>query len=270
MSNTPEPLDVCVLIPCYNNLSGLIRTLHSILYHHDKLLVLVVDDGSKVPVTTGILGNSNISRLRLKVLRLEKNSGITHALNVGLKWIEANLRVKYIARLDCADICKKDKFYKQVAFLEANTAIGFIGSWCTFETPDASLQYVYTTPKTHAEIVKEMHFRNVFIHPTVMFRAELIRTVGYYPENYPHVEDYAFFWRILERTQTAILDEFLVTCEINSKGISIQNRKKQLKGRYKVVSDFGSIPYRKLMGLIRLKALMVLPYSLILLLKKRM
>ncbi|MEW6108496.1 MAG: glycosyltransferase [Nitrospirota bacterium] len=258
-----------MLIPCYNNLSGLIRTLQSICYYPAKLLVLVVDDGSEVPVTSDILENANINFPGIHVLNLKQNSGITHALNVGLKWIEDVLHVRYIARMDCADVCHPEKFYKQVSFLDANPSIGFIGSWCIFQTPDATFRYKYTTPKGQDEIVKEMHNRNVFIHPTVMFRAELIKAVGYYPVDYPHVEDYAYFWRMVKRTKTAILDELLVTCEINVKGISIKNRKKQLEGRYKVVSEFGSVLHLKLLGLARLKALMLMPYSLILLLKSQ-
>ncbi|RDV16443.1 glycosyltransferase [Pontibacter diazotrophicus] len=269
MSNSYEPLDVCVLIPCYNNLPGLFRTLQSICYPPGKLLVLVVDDGSEVPVTLDILRNSNINFPSIHVLNLEQNSGITLALNAGLKWIEDNLCVRYIARLDCADICHPEKFYKQVTFLNANPAIGFIGSWCTFQTPNATLQYGYSTPTAHSKIIREMHYRNVFIHPTVMFRVELIKTLGYYPTNYPHVEDYAYFWRMVKRTKTAILDDFLVTCEINVKGISIKNRKKQLKGRYNVVSEFGSIPHLKLLGMAKLRAMMLVPYYLILLLKNR-
>lgn len=114
MNRTAEPLDVCVLIPCYNNLPGLIRTLQSICYHPGLLLVLVVDDGSEVPVATDILRNSNIKFPDIHVLNLEHNSGITLALNAGLKWIIDNLCVRYIARLDCADICHPEKFYIQV------------------------------------------------------------------------------------------------------------------------------------------------------------
>ncbi|MDX5435753.1 MAG: hypothetical protein LPK03_01065, partial [Pontibacter sp.] len=45
-----ELLDVCVLIPYYNNLEGLLRSLGSIKYHAGKYLVLVVDDGSATPL----------------------------------------------------------------------------------------------------------------------------------------------------------------------------------------------------------------------------
>ncbi|GAB3526234.1 hypothetical protein GCM10027443_01200 [Pontibacter brevis] len=152
--------------------------------------------------------------------------------------------------------------------MNTNQDIGMIGSWCVFRKPDTAYQYNYTTPETHEDIVKEMHVRNVFIHPTVLFRAELLHTVGYYPVKYQHVEDYAYFWQIIKHTRAAVLNQFLVTCEINESGISIKNRNTQLQGRYNVVSEFGTLPYRKLLGLMKLKALMLVPYKALLLLKR--
>ena len=259
-----ETLDVCVLIPYYNNLDGLVRSLGSIKYHAGKYLVLVVDDGSATPLVKDNVLHQLGHSLPVHILNCKTNGGITKALNTGLEWIKQNLSVTYIARLDCGDICRDDRFYKQVHFLEANPSVGLLGSWCRFESPDGGVKYNYVTPVTHKQIVKEMHLRNVFIHPTVMFRTALLHKVNSYPENYDYVEDYAFFWESLKTTKGAMLNELLVRCEINAKGISISGRKRQLQARMRVVKQFADNHLLKVIGTLKLRLMLVIPYSLIL------
>ncbi|WP_165864825.1 glycosyltransferase [Rufibacter latericius] len=264
----PE-VDVCVLIPCYNNLGGLLKSLQSISYPLDKLCVVVVDDGSSIKVQEELLPSFNETGFRIYVVRLPHNQGITKALNAGLQWISNHLKPRYIARLDCGDTCQKERFYKQVTFLDQNPGVGLLGTWCIFQNPDAGFKYTYTTPTSHAEIISEMYFRNVFIHPTVMFRAELIKVTGGYSLDYPFVEDYALFFEMLHKTNGAILDEFLVICELNPNGISMSNRRQQLQGRQKVVSVYGSNSLKKLLGTCKLLGMRIIPYKLVLLLKNK-
>ncbi|GAB2533595.1 glycosyltransferase [Rufibacter soli] len=262
-------LDVCVLIPSYNNPEGLAKSLRSIAYLPGKLCVLVVDDGSALPVTKQLIRANLSASYPFHLLRLPQNAGITQALNAGLRWIQDNLTARYIARLDCGDVCHKDRFLQQVRFLDQHPAVGLLGTWCTFQSPDGEVNYSYTTPTAHDAIIREMHSRNVFIHPTVMFRSELVAVIGSYPSTFPHVEDYALFYQMLHRMQGAILNKFLVTCEINANGISMANRAAQLKGRYQVVSAFGNSPWLKRRGLLKLSLLQMVPYSLVLHLKSR-
>ncbi len=244
--------------------------MESVSYYPGKLSMVIVDDGSKSPVKVEALVGAGGFPFSVYVVRLEKNSGITEALNTGLRWIEANLTVRYIARLDAGDVCKEDRFYRQVEFLEQNPQVGLLGSWCVFQNPSTGFHYTYTTPTQHGAILSEMHSRNVFIHPTVMFRTELVPLVGLYPTDFPHVEDYALFFKMLHQTKGAILDKTLVTCEINSKGISISNRKAQLKGRQRVISEFGVNAFQKLVGKSKVYLLRLLPYQVILLIKNKL
>jgi glycosyltransferase involved in cell wall biosynthesis len=122
-------LDFCLLIPCYNNIAGLKRSLASVRYHTNQYVVVIVDDGSTQAVTTE---NLQPVFTQIHIIRLLKNSGITHALNAGLDWIVKNTGAKYIARLDCGDVCTGERFTKQVAFLDAHPGVGLLGSWCFF------------------------------------------------------------------------------------------------------------------------------------------
>ena len=136
-----KPLDFCLLIPCYNNFDGLLLSLATIVYYPDRFMVLVVDDGSTVPVTPASIKSGININFPLFVLRNEVNKGITAALNSGLKWIEEQGAANYIARLDCGDLCAADRFYKQMDFMQSHPDVGLLGSWCVFEDRTKSFRY---------------------------------------------------------------------------------------------------------------------------------
>ncbi len=259
--------DFCLLIPCYNNFEGLILSLKTVFYKAGHFEVVVVDDGSTIAVTNETIQSEIGIDYPVTVLRNEKNKGITDSLNLGLQWIEQYRHVQYIARLDCGDLCDSSRFYKQVDYMNKHPDIGLLGSWCIFEDKGSSFRYYYKTPIDHERIRKTMHFRNVFIHPTVIFRTSLLQKTGYYPSNFMYSEDYAFFWELIKTKPSHILGEFLVICEINKEGISFKNRQNQLAGRARVISKYGTNPLLRIIGMLRIKALSIIPKRLVLLVK---
>ena len=261
-------IDFCLLIPCYNNFSGLIISLESVVYPSENYLVLVIDDGSKDPVTIERLNKEMKIKKPVVVLQNEKNLGITVTLNKGLSWIEENTNTKYIARLDCGDTCVAERFVTQVQYMDANPEIGLTGSWCRIIDEETSFNYSYKAPVQDDAIRKAMYFRNVFMHATVMFRTSLLKKTGYYPTNFEYAEDYAFFWNLMNVSKVCIIGKFIVVCELNKRGISYKNKGKQLFARAKVINAFGSNLVLKISAYMRLALLFVLPKGILLQLKK--
>jgi glycosyltransferase involved in cell wall biosynthesis len=261
-------IDVCILIPCYNNLKGLIESINSIVYHSGQFLVLVVDDGSTEAVTRTELYKHVSMSVNIQIIRLRRNLGISRALNTGLDFMYANYSTRFIARLDCGDTCNAERFYRQVAFLEDNPGTDLLGTWCYFKDMDTGSAYKYMTPTQHELIERSMYFRNVFVHPTVMWRVSSVNSYRY-PEKYPHAEDYGLFYDIISKKRTAIINDFLVTCEINKQGISFLNRAEQLKSRLRVIWDYGKNKLWLAAGTIKLALLMALPYRFIYRIKKQ-
>jgi glycosyltransferase involved in cell wall biosynthesis len=262
-------LDFYVLIPCYNDHEGLLRSLQSIHYDTLKFAVLIVDDGSREPVQYAHLLPFLEKGFAIHILTLPNNQGIVKALNAGLQWLEEKKDFEFVARLDCGDICDANRFISQVQYLRRHAEIDLVGSWCIFKDFDTGFSYKYITPVVHKNILKEMHFKNVFIHPTVMWRAEVTKKAGMYPECFPHAEDYGFFYSVIQHGKTAILPEKLVTCAIRASGISWQHRKEQLKSRCRVVWFYGNNKLLAALGIIRLWFLMSIPNSLIVAIKRR-
>lgn len=268
MRSFPQKIDFYLLIPFYNNLPGLLHSLQSVQYDADKFAVVIVDDGSVEPVSQNALFAHISTAIQVEVIRLPQNKGITTALNTGLQWILQQNNSLFIARLDCGDLCTNDRFYKQVAFLKQHPAVDLVGSWCIFRDFTSNVAFRYVTPTDHHQIRRSMHFRNLFIHPTVMWRCEAMKKVARYPDTYPDAEDYGFFYQLLDNGECAIIPEYLVTCEINHKGISLSSRKKQLKSRIKVVKEFGKNKILRYLGVLKLRLLLIIPYNVIFAIKK--
>jgi glycosyltransferase involved in cell wall biosynthesis len=268
MTQPEKQYDLALLIPCYNNLEGLMRSLNSIHYHIEKIFIIIVDDGSDIPISPERLRKDCNIKFLLHVIRLAENAGITKALNTGLRWINENVDCRYIARLDCGDLCKPERFYVQMDYLNDHPETGLLGSWCYFHDPKSGYTYRYTTPQKHEAIQKAMYFRNVFIHPTVIFKKEMINTKGFYPESYPHAEDYAYFWELLSSIRAHIISRFLLICESNSKGISSKNRALQLQSRMKIINTFGSNWILKFFGKLKMTILIKIPDQALLMLKR--
>jgi glycosyltransferase involved in cell wall biosynthesis len=259
--------DFVVVIPCFNDKNGLIRALKSIHYDPSKYAILIIDDGSTEPLDKSALLSFLHPGTTIAIRRLSGNRGITRALNAGINWLTCEsagaIDFKYIARLDCGDICDARRFEKQVNFLDQHPEIDLLGSWCVFQDDETGERLVYRTPTEDRQIKRAMYFRNVFIHPTVMWRKDIM-TLNNYPENFPHAEDYGLFYGWIDKNiKTAVIPEILVTCRISHKGLSLANRKSQLKSRMKVIRFYGKNKILKALGIVKLFALLMLPYSMV-------
>jgi glycosyltransferase involved in cell wall biosynthesis len=266
--NNRPYLDFFLLIPFYNNLTGLIRSIQSVRYNPVNYGLLIVDDGSKMALQLSDLAAYIQPGQTVKIIRLPENQGITKALNTGLEWLKKRDDFRFVARLDCGDLCIATRFQTQIDFLTLHPDIDLVGSWCVFKNFSTGFSYRYITPTEHKKILRGMYFRNLFIHPTVMWKADVTGRMGEYPGNFPHAEDYGFFYQILNKGKGAIIPEELVICEINPKGISLHFRKEQLKSRMQVVKQYGKNWFFSLLGVLKIWVLLAIPYRIVFQAKK--
>lgn len=128
----------------------------------------------------------------LKVYHKE-NGGLGKALNYGLTKCSFSL----VARADSDDICVKDRFEKQVAFMEHHPEFAVTsGSISEFVDDPSSILRTKKNPTTAKGAYKKAKISNPLNHMAVMFRKDIILEMGSY-HNVPLLEDYDLWSRLL-------------------------------------------------------------------------
>jgi glycosyltransferase involved in cell wall biosynthesis len=257
-----KSFDIIVLIPHFNNPSGLLTSLMSIRDFDNKILALIVDDGSKEKKIEKdlIIDSCNFD---VDFLFLKKNLGIEYALNYGLEYIISRYGgASYIARLDCDDICMNNRLKIQYEFLEKNKDIGFIGSNVKFVDKKKKTLFNLKLPSDHEDIKRKMYLNAMFIHPTIFFRKKILKDTGLYPTNKKSAEDYAFFFNVIKRCKVANIPKTLVECVIDPDGISGKKRKQQVLNRINVIKDNFYFGFYPIYGLVRNIILLIIPRNL--------
>jgi glycosyltransferase involved in cell wall biosynthesis len=115
-----------LVIPVYNGQAFLAETIQSCLDQtNERIEIIVVDDGS-TDGTADILTHFQYIDERVKVIRLEKNMGRSHARNVGIEAATSGL----ILTLDADDICLPDRVEKTLKFFKKNPSTDIVYSDC--------------------------------------------------------------------------------------------------------------------------------------------
>ncbi|MEX2489682.1 MAG: glycosyltransferase [Pseudomonadales bacterium] len=151
-------------------------------------IILVRDGPLNSELETVIEKFANMWPELFQMVNLPENRGLTSALNEGLR----RCTTDYVLRMDADDIAAPERFERQLAFVEDNPDVAVLGTamWEFVDHPgEARLKPV---KESHAEIVRQLPWRNPVNHATVCYRTEAIKQAGGYPE-LPLLEDY-FLW----------------------------------------------------------------------------
>lgn len=192
MSATPR---VSVVLPAYNAGPYLAESVDSILNQEERDLELIlVDDGS----SDGSVEALDDSDPRLRLIR-GPHRGLVAALDCGLETACA----PYIARMDADDISTPDRIGVQADFLDERPDIGLVASqveyWGDVSANEGLARFVDWNNSLIEpdEIALNRFVESPLIHPSVMFRRDVVVKHGGYREgNFP--EDYDLWLRWLE------------------------------------------------------------------------
>lgn len=217
------------LMPAYNpTREDLARTLNSLLTQSEGADIVIVDDGSRSPVSAMLAPQAGVI-----LLRLDRNQGITAALNHGLEYI-VNHGYEFVARMDCGDLCMRDRIEKQQAYMDAHPEIDLLGAFADIVDEQGHHLFFEGTSGGRAAIGRKLRDNAAFKHPTFFFRTSCVRRLGGYSTDYRHAEDYEFMWRVYKEGGIDCLDDVLVIYEKNSASISSKNRSAQLRSRLRI------------------------------------
>jgi glycosyltransferase involved in cell wall biosynthesis len=259
--------EVVVLLPNYNDARGLKKSIEMIS-KDDEIDILVVDDGSTTDlIDEHEIRNHFIGKGEIIFLYLEQNGGIIKALNRGLEYIRTT-DYKYIARLDAGDISLNDRFKVQADFLRKHDDIHLIGSNIIVKSMEGKFLFNVKVPTDSKKIKNLMYLSSsTVIHPTIMFKSEILEKVKGYPTEY-YTEDYAFYFEVLKHYNISNIDSFMLEKELNPNSMSLKYRKRQASVRLDVIKDNFYFGFYPIYGLIRNYMLYIIPNNIIIEIKK--
>jgi len=155
--------------------------------------VVLVEDGPLTPELYSIVNKYKSAHKELKLVKLEKNGGLGRALNEGLRHCSYDL----VVRADTDDICKFDRFEKQVRFMESHPEIDVCSAAIDeFEGNKDSIVSTRALPCNHDELYKFGKRRNPINHPVSVFKKSAVESVGSYLHFYLF-EDYYLWARMM-------------------------------------------------------------------------
>lgn len=125
----------------------------------------------------------------IHTVRLEKNSGLGHALQIGVKQCRNDL----IARMDSDDISRPYRCEKELEVFATHPELSIVGSVIEefSVTPDI-IDARRVVPESSEEIITFSQKRNPFNHPSVMYRKKDVLKAGNYSD-VRYMQDY-YLW----------------------------------------------------------------------------
>ena len=183
---------------------------------------IICDDGS-TDSTYEILKRFAASDARIKLLKSEKNEGLAATLNKCLAVSEGT----YIARHDCDDYSERERFEKQIAYLETHPNVDILGT-AAHLFDENGIWGLETFPEKVTN--RDFLFTSPYKHGSVMFRKEALLKAGGYrvAKETRRTEDYDLFMRMQAFCKGENLKEPLYRfCEDNA-------AKKRRKYRYRI------------------------------------
>lgn len=185
---------VSVIIPCYNDEVYVIDALESVRKQTalDAVTdIIVINDGStdnsQAAVEKYIAENPT-----LPITLINKpNGGLASARNAGMRIAKG----RYIALLDSDDEWLPDKLEWQLSLLKEHPEIDYLGGGAD-DSGQLRILFKKVTGLYKASM-EDILIKFIPFCPTIIFKRELLDTVGYYNENYRYVEDGDFSYRII-------------------------------------------------------------------------
>lgn len=199
---------ISVALSVYNGERFLAEAIESVLgQSFGDFEFLILDDGSR-DATAAIIADYAACDLRIRPI-VRENRGLVVSLNQLL----CETRAPLVARMDADDVCFPERLARQSAFLDAHPDVGVLGTWTEdIDETGAPHQVVAPDhPLTHEDFLLAVERGlPLLCHPAVMYRRDVVLSVGGYHGAFRHCEDLDLWLRLAAVTRIANLPERLL------------------------------------------------------------
>lgn len=188
--------------------------------------IVLVEDGSLTDELNFLIKKYQKKYKILKVIKLEKNSGLGIALSEGLK----HCSYEYVARMDSDDISLPDRFEKQINYMTEHPEIDVLGGNIYEFKNNIDEEMRLKKMPANDEFFSYMLKRNPINHVTSCFKKDAVLECGSY-QSLLYLEDYYLWVRMFNNGKKfENLDEVLVYVRIGNGFEKRRGNKKQIVG----------------------------------------
>lgn len=195
---------ISVVMSIFNQERFLREAVESILSQSFDNFECLISDDCSTDKSLKII--KDFKDKRIKVFQNEKRQGLAKSLN----FLISKARGKYIARMDGDDISLSNRLKEQVEFLDKHPRVVLVGSWAKIINKQEKTIGEFKYPIKYKEIRKAILSYNSFIHPSVMFRKDILKKIGGYDESLVYSQDYDLFLRLVIKYRCINIPKFLL------------------------------------------------------------
>lgn len=214
---------VSVLIGAYNSAATLEDAIGAILAQSVRELeLIVVDDGSS-DRSAEIAERRAAADARVRVLRMERNVGISRSLNAALEAATGPV----VAVQDADDLSDPDRLERQLALLDARPDVAVVGSRMR-EVDEAGRELRARTAFAPGDVRGVLPRFNPIPNTSAAFRRDLVRAAGGYDPRYRYAMEYDLWLRLAERHVIWALDDVLATRRMSATNVAARAERAQI------------------------------------------
>ena len=224
---------ISVLLPVHNGGPYLWAAVGSVLAQTRADFELVAIDDGSTDASADVLRAAAKTDPRV-VFVTRPNRGLVHTLNEAI----GIARGPYLARMDADDLSHPDRFAKQAAYLDAHPNCVLVGSRVRVVDPDG-LPIRHMANEPDHDRIDHAHLTCGWpvVHPAVMMRADAVRQIGGYREQYNTLEDLDLFLRLAEVGRLANLPDVLLDYRQHFASVTHSREAKQQELRQAILDE---------------------------------
>lgn len=216
--------EISVIMPVYNVEKYINCAIESVLEQTFENFEFIIIDDCSTDHTYDIIAQYHDKRI-VKI-RNDSNLGVAASLNKAISIAKSN----YLVRMDGDDVSKKDRFEKQLHFMNANPNIGISGSHMELIRSDGSIIKEQYKKIGHENIIAGLFFGYTSLaHPSLIMKKDLLDTYHLrYDTAFAYAEDYDFYCR---SSQYIILDNYpepLIQYRLHPESVSHKFKEQQI------------------------------------------
>lgn len=210
-----------VVIPIYNRGHSILNAINSVLGQTFQDFELIIVDDCSTDNSIQII--SNIKDKRIKIFKLNQNSGAAAARNFGINQASG----EYISFLDSDDYYEVDFLQKTFEMLkDTDDKVGFSWTGVRYHENQKKMEYLWSPDKQKTSYLTFLNSLHIGTNSGITVKKKVFNSCGHFREDLPAAEDTEFFLRITRKFDYIFLPEILINIQKDGNDRLSKNFKK--------------------------------------------